>query len=549
MWTLNNITEAQYDAIYEGTTGMDVKELFTREPESDEDALSNFYPSKLWRLNCGIYKIEDKEGNLIPFEMNWAQHVVYSFYLRHPRMLILKSRQQGISTYWLLFFFDSILIEDNMKFGLMAQGLKEAKTLKERIVRAWEHLPEQLTDFLGVSATKQNTDEFSLSNDSKVYISTSFRSGTLQGLHISEFGKISAKTPEKAKETKTGSMQAIRGGLPVIIESTAEGRHNMFYDEWIKAVGHTGNLSPKDFQPVFLSWVDDPDCRISVPQKIDKEAEDYFEELAVEYKLYFGRELVLSREQRWWWVSQLREFNGEREMMGQEYPGWPEEAFAATKDGTYWAKLFRNEVEAKGQIVPDLYEPSLPVDVAIDLGMNDMMVLIFFQTYANELRVIDEYHNSGEGILHYVSKMKEKPYKYRAVWLPHDAVVKELGTGKSRYSIFRELGVPARLLPRTKSVNNDIELVRKAIPFMWLDERNCTYLKNAFENYTKEWDDRLGAFKDKPFHNEWSHPADAIRYMVMAAYRHIKPKGSAKNRGLVTTKKKSNVVDGVAMPV
>ena len=544
MWTLKGITSEQYDTIYAGTPAMSIKNLFEREPDSDDDALANFFPSKLWRINSGIYKIEDKVGNLIPFNMNWAQHVVYSDLLRHPRLIILKSRQQGISTFWLIFALDLTLTEDNTKAGLMSQGLAESKTLKERLERAYDHVPEQLIDFIGTHNTVRNSTEFSLDNDSKTYIATSFRSGTLQFMHISEFGKISAKHPEKAKETRTGSMQAIKGGQPVIIESTAEGRSNMFYEMWLQADSHVGNLAPKDFKTVFLSWVNDPDCRITVPQLINKEADDYFELLSVEYKNYFDEVLTLDDEQKWWWVSQLREFSFSMEMMGQEYPGWPEEAFAATKDGTYWAKLYRSDVVATGQVLPDLYESSLPVDVAIDLGMNDMMVLVFFQMMGTELRVIDEYHNSGEGIAHYVNKMKEKPYKYRAVYLPHDAVVKELGTGKSRFSIFKSMGVPVRLLVRTRSVPNDIELVRKAIPYMWFDEKNTKYLRLCMENYSKEWDNRLGVFKDKPLHDEWSHPADAIRYMVVAIYHRIKPKG----RPTTAVKRRTtNVVDGMAM--
>ncbi|RUM74140.1 MAG: hypothetical protein DSZ10_02150, partial [Sulfurovum sp.] len=77
----------------------------------------------------------------------------------------------------------------------MAQGLDEAATLKERLERAYDNLPEELLNFLGVKNTVRNTKEFALSNDSKIYIATSFRSGTLQFLHISEFGKISAKNP------------------------------------------------------------------------------------------------------------------------------------------------------------------------------------------------------------------------------------------------------------------------------------------------------------------------------------------------------------------
>ena len=55
IWTLHNITSEQFDEIYAGTPAMEVKELFEREPESDEDALVNFFPSKLWRINSGIY--------------------------------------------------------------------------------------------------------------------------------------------------------------------------------------------------------------------------------------------------------------------------------------------------------------------------------------------------------------------------------------------------------------------------------------------------------------------------------------------------------------
>ncbi len=549
MWTLPNISSEEYDRIYKGTSAMQQKHLFESEPDSDEDALSNYFISKLWRINSGIYKIEDKDGNLIEFKMNWAQHVVYGESLRHPRLIILKSRQQGISTFWLIYFFDESLVGDNYKFGLMAQGLDEAATLKERIERAYDNIPVELLQFLGVTNTVRNSKEFSLDNDCKIYIATSFRSGTLQGLHISEFGKIASKNPEKAKETKTGSMQAIRGGLPVIIESTAEGRANMFYTQWQLTQSHTGPLAPKDFLPVFLSWVNDPDCRINVPQLVDEEAEQYFAELHLEYAKYFLTELTLCDEQRWWWVSQFREFAYSKDMMGQEYPGWPEEAFAATKDGTYYAKLFRKYVIARNRVVEDLYEPALPVEVAIDLGMNDTMVLVYAQVYREELRIIDVYHNSGEGILHYVNKMRETGYRISKVWLPHDASVREMGTGKSRFAIFHGLGVPVRLLPRTRSVPNDIELVRHAIPYMYLDAKHTKYLRDMFENYAKEWDDRLGVFKDKPLHDDWSNPADAVRYLVVANFHRIRRAGaSARPReGGKKGRRGGSVVDGLNM--
>jgi len=524
-WTLKNITEEQYKEIYAGTPAMDIIDLFKKEPKNDEDAILNFMPSKLWRLNSGIYKIENKQGELIPFEMNWAQHMVYAEYLRHPRLIILKSRQQGISTFWLVFFFDDMIIKDNHKFGLMAQGLKEAKNLKERIILAWDNYPEALKEFFGLKVEKQNTDEFALNKGSKIYIATSFRSGTLQGLHISEYGKIANKYPEKARETKTGSMQAIKAGLPVIIESTAEGSKNDFAKMWNSAVllkEEGKKLSGKDFRPVFLSWVDDPTCINDIPQVLTKEAKEYFDLLEREYEKWFGKLPKLTNEKKWWWMAQFREFNFDRALIGQEYPGWPEEAFSATKDGSYYGKLFRQYIVKAKHIVKDLYDPNLPVYVAMDLGMNDTMVLVFFQVWKKELRIIDEYHNSGEGLEHYVNIMKAKPYRISKVYVPHDAKVKELGTGKSRYDILRSLGVNAKLLPKTRSVINDIELVRQAIPYMWFDEDNTDYLQQAMLNYSKQWDENLGKWKDKPLHDEWSNPADAIRYMVISQWNKLK---------------------------
>ena len=61
------------------------------------------------------------------------------------------------------------------------------------------------------------------------------RSGTIHRLHISEFGKICAKYPDKAKEVITGSIPAVPKSGILIIESTAEGRDGEFYDITMRA--------------------------------------------------------------------------------------------------------------------------------------------------------------------------------------------------------------------------------------------------------------------------------------------------------------------------
>jgi len=93
-WWLDAITEEQYRRIYAGTEAISIIHMFRDPPKSDADYFTNYFISKLFRLNSGLYQIEDKKGNKIPFKMNYAQHVVYASSLHHPRIIVLKSRQQ-----------------------------------------------------------------------------------------------------------------------------------------------------------------------------------------------------------------------------------------------------------------------------------------------------------------------------------------------------------------------------------------------------------------------------------------------------------------------
>jgi len=540
-WWLKNINKEQFERIYKDTPAIEIIHLFENPPKNKEELFKFYLPSRLFRLCSGMYVVVNKEGDKIPFEMNLAQHRVYAEFLKHSRLLILKSRQQGISTFWLLFGLDKSITERNVSVGLMAQGLKEAKKLKERIGIAWDNLEIKF----GLSNTVRNSQEFGLSNGSVIYTSTTFRSATLQMLHISEWGKITVENPDKARETITGSMQSIKAGLPLIIESTAEGEK--FYSMWNKAVALEKSvevLSPKDYKPVFLSWLEDDSCRSNIPQPINKEAEEYFKVALYEYNRYaqdVGREEIdeITNEQKRWWVAQLRELEGDRNLMGQEYPAYPQEAFNANKDGSYYANLYLKSIVDKGHLVEGLYEPLLDVNVSVDLGMNDTTCLVFYQVFNKELRIIDEYENWGEPLKHYADVILER-YGYGVtVWLPHDARVRELGTGKSRFDIFKTYIRKTRVLPKSKSIANDIELVRKIIPNMYLDKLNTVRIQEMFMKYKKDWNRKLGVFKNKPIHDEYSHIADAVRYMVLAEFHRVNKRKSSKLE--------SNVIDGLAL--
>lgn len=543
-WTLS-ITKEEFKNLYGSSVD---SSIFESVPKSTEDLIINFLSSKLWRLN-NLYSIINKKGELVLFRMNKAQHVVYAASLEHPRLIILKSRQQGISTFWLIYFFDDALTIPNLNIGLMAQGKDEAGTLLDRVKIAWENIDPEIQQFLNVVIVRDNTGELKFNIKTTIFIRTSFRSATLQRLHVSEYGKICAENPKRAKETKTGTLQSISPGNIVVIESTAEGA-NDYKRMWDTATereimisnGTLDKFSGKDFKPVFLSWLYDPDCLSPTYEVATTEQTKYFDDLEIKLNL------VISQKQRNFWIAQWRELG---EDTYQEYPAIPEEAFRRTNKGTYYAHAYTQFILRHKREIVNLYDVNLEVNVALDLGVDedDFFYMLFFQRYGNEWRMINEYFNVGAlGLEHFVEHMRELedgPLKYRInkVVCPHDIRVRELGAGgRTREQSLRKLGVEDILtIDKTGSVAADIELVRQTIPNMWIDPSTCPQTIKCFKNYARMWDERAGTWAKKANHNEWSHGADAIRAMVKSGVERVASKEE------MIRERKQLIVDGVAM--
>lgn len=493
---------------------------------SSEEFVQNYLSSKLWRLN-NLYKVVDKSGDLVKFIMNKSQHRVYSASRQHSRIIILKSRQQGISTFWLVSYFDDVIFRPNLNCGLMAQGKDEAATLLERVERLWEELNPDIKEFLGIERDKNNSLELSFTNNSKLYIRVSFRSATLHRLHISEFGKIANENPKRARETKTGTLQAIKPGNTVVIESTAEGE-NDFKDTWDRSVEQEllKELAPKDFKPVFLSWLDDSDCTLTNKEIADESAEKYFKSLE-------DKGLTLSNEQRNFWIMQKRELGDD---VFQEYPATPEEAFAASKDGTFYHNIYKEFILKQNRLQDGLLDPNLHIDVAFDLGVKDYGVLVFFQYHNNEIRIIKEYINDGYALVHYLEYIDSTNLPIRFVIFPHDISVREL-TASDKYGRAKTRETMAMDWMRTNykdwkvhvmkkySIEDGINATRQMLKSTYI-EKECTYIRSCLQRYTKEWDDKLNTWKKSPRHDEYSHGADCLRIIATS----VLSKSGLKNR-------------------
>jgi phage terminase large subunit len=212
------------------------------------------------------------------------------------------------------------------------------------------------------------------------------------------------------------------------------------------------------------------------------------------------------------------------EMIQQEYYC----SFTASLVGSYYGRMIE-ELLAKGRMTSVPYDPALPVYTYWDLGIGDSTAIWFCQKTGNELRFIDYYENQGYGLPHYVEVLNKRGYKYGHDGVPHDAKVRELGTGRTRVETLIGLGRDPKLVPMHK-IEDGINGVRQVLPICWFDAEKCQKGLKALKHYQKEWDEDKRCFKDAPLHDWTSHAADSFRYACMAYREEHKPADKPKDK-------------------
>lgn len=477
----------------------------------------------VWRLCSGeLYKImikgdEDEYGNkpealVIPFKPNRAQRrLIESLWHRN---IILKARQLGFTTLVCIMFLDYALFNDNARCGIIAQDLEAAGAIfRDKVKFAYDNLPPELLAMMPLA--KDSASELLFAhNNSSIRVATSMRSGTIHRLHVSEFGKICAKYPDKAKEVMTGSLPAVPQSGMVFIESTAEGREGEFFDmsQTAQANNQAGKkLSKLDYRFHFFPWWEEEGYSMEPSTVSITEADNlYFAE--IEAKI--GQDIPLKR--RAWYVGTRNTlFKRQPERMWQEYPSTPEEAFQQSTEGCYYtAQIIDARKERRIGFFPHV--TGIPVNTYWDIGNSDETAIWFHQRVAGEHRFIRYYEKSGEPFEHFVQHMQTLKYIWGTHYLPHDAGhVRQHGTrNQSAQEMLEELGLTnTEIVPRIESLRENVAInkVRSVFSQCTFDENKCSEGLTHLELYRKEWDERMGCWKDHPRHDTHSNGADAFR--------------------------------------
>lgn len=494
------------------------------EPALSEELIEQ-WADRRWRLR-NLYYIEDKLGNVVLFQPNEAQSKLLDNL--HYLNIILKARQMGFSTFILILALDCCLFNSNFAAGLVADTLDNAKGLLKRIKFAYERIPDEIKAV--VSIKQDNATEIVFSNGSGVEVGVSLRSGTKNFLHISEYGKICAKAPEKAKEIKSGSLNTLAPRQLGFIESTAEGRAGDFYDktQLSRAQSDSGReLGDMDYRFHFFPWWEDKTYELDRPSLITDEDQKYFDELVAEYGI------TLTDQQKWWYAAKKVE---QGEDMWKEYPSTPDEAFKAARDGAYFAKEMRN-LRTLGKIGNFPFVPKVAVNTFWDFGLGDTQTIWLHQEVAGEHRFIGYFEDSGMGLGHYFNWMEKWAAPRGATWgvhyAPHDVDHRRQtatsGKAETIKTMAAGLGYTFTTVERNPDKINSIQSIRLKLPSCCFDEAGAAKGILHLENYSRDWDEKLGVWRNYPRHDEHSHGADG--FMVFSdGYVPPSPSGDWKFR-------------------
>jgi hypothetical protein len=186
--------------------------------------------------------------------------------------------------------------------------------------------------------------------------------------------------------------------------------------------------------------------------------------------------------------------------------------------GAFYA-LEMARVRNEGRVLDIAPIPDQPVNRAWDLGVSDDTSIWWFQTVGAQIFILDHYAASGVGLEHYAEVIEKRRHQNGWIdgndYVPHDAKIKEWGSGRTRVETMQAMGLRPMLVPH-HSLDDGINAVRRTLPLCVFHPRTEEGGLSALEQYRREWDDDKKAFRANAVHDWTSHPADSFRYLAMS---------------------------------
>lgn len=501
-------------------------------------ALKQCMGDKAWRLN-NLYHIINEAGQKVKFHLRPPQ---LKFLLeRHGLDDILKSRQHGFSTLIDLDILDDVLFLPDLRCGIIAQTRDHAQTIfNDKVQFPYRCLLQEpwigdMIPKVGKNG-KNDAGELRLENNSSVRVGTSFRSATVHRLHISEYGKICAKFPDRAKEIQTGTLPAVhpQEGGRITVESTAEGAAGAYYDlcqasraETKQADMEWRELNPRQYRFHFYAWHEDAKNQVEPTGiSISDKLLDYYDELHAKHGI------KLTTQQKAWYAITCEGANGLGQLMKREHPSTVDEAFEQAVEGAVYSEEMTQAYD-DGRIGRVPATRSAPVYTFWDLGISkgNATAILFVQFIQQWIHIVDYYEVENRAMGFHASQVLNRGYQYSRgypfAYMPHDVAKRDMGTGVPTLDIAEECGLSVERVQAPKDKFQDgIQAVKKVFQYIKIDNRclkseqghweGADRLIKALSYYRYKWDEDLLQWSKKPIHDWASNGCDALQTMALA---------------------------------
>lgn len=268
---------------------------------------------------------------------------------------------------------------------------------------------------------------------------------------------------------------------------------------------------------------------------ISYEQEQYFK------KLEKDANITLTIGQRRWYCHQ-QSILGDK--IKQEFPSTISEAFLSNSDAYYFQQGIEKAYNDNRCLTSSLYDALAPVYVSMDIGVNDLTVMTFYQVVHGEIRIIDYYEDNNKGVDFYVNfLLRDKKYTYNTIFLPHDAARRDGIVVENTYErdfkrLFQHTDTRFIVLKRTDK-NLNISNAKIKLDRCVFAINKVKPLVNQLMKYRKKWSEQYGKYLDEPYHNVASNFADSFIY-AMQSVSYIERTGTMSG----ALQKHKDVVDG-----
>lgn len=161
------------------------------------------------------------------------------------------------------------------------------------------------------------------------------------------------------------------------------------------------------------------------------------------------------------------------------------------------------------------YDPSLKVHAVWDIGWNDSMSIILVQKHLSALRVIDYMEDNHKTYDWFSAELKKKNLNWGKLWLPHDAYHSTPESGRTPAKILQSLNWEVGRVPN-QSIEFGIKTARMALNQAYFDKTKAIRLVECLKRYRRTIPTTT-LEPAAPMHDEYSHGADAFRYLALVA--------------------------------